>query len=95
MLLQILLDKKKIDELNINLIKEKKIEIINLSIKGIIDIIKKADFNENLIKIVSKKIMTTIFTLSNLIQNIILLEQLNTKHVLFKEAIDDFCSKKK
>ena len=93
-LLQILLDKKKIDELNINLTKDQKIEIINLSIKGIIDIIKKADFNENLIKIVSKKIMATIFTLSNIIQNIILLEQLNTKHVLFKEAIDDFCSRK-
>jgi hypothetical protein len=93
-LLQILLSKNKINELNINLSKEQKIEIINLSIEGITNIIKKTDYNENIIKIVTEKIISTIFTLTNIPQNIILLEKLKEKNVMFKEFTEDFCSKK-
>ena len=93
-LLQILLNKNKINELNINLSKEQKIEIINLSIEGITNIIKKTDYNENIIKIVTEKIISTIFTLTNIPQNIILLEKLKEKNVMFKEFTEDFCSKK-
>ena len=93
-LLQFLVDKKRLDELNLNLTKEQKIEIINLSITGIVDILVKADFNSKLISIVIGKIMTTIFNLSNITQNINLLEQLTSKNVIIKETIDELCSKK-
>ena len=93
-LLLILIDKKRIEELNKNFTKEQKKEIINLSIKGIIDIFKKTNYNEKLIKLITEKIMNTIFNLTNIIQNIILLEELYSKNILFKEALDEFCSKK-
>ena len=94
MFLNLLLDKKKINELNINLTKEQKIDLINLSINGIKEIMKKIDYDENIINIIVAKIMEVIFSLINVTQNIILLEELNSKNVMFKESIDNFCSKK-
>ena len=94
MLLNIIIDKKKINELNMNLTKEQKEEIINLSINGIAEIFQKANYNEILIKTVIEKIMVTIFKLTNIIQNNLLLEKLIPKNVVFKEAIEEFCSKK-
>ena len=94
MLLNIILDKNKLNELNKTLTKEQKEEIINLCIDGVTEIFKKLDFNEKLIKAIINKIMTAIFKLINITQNFLLLENLIPKNVLFKENIEEFCSKK-
>ena len=92
--LKIIIEKNKINELNINLSKEQKEEIINLCINGITDIFSKTDYNEILIKTVIEKIMTTIFKLINITQINLLLEKLILKNIVFKESIEEFCSKK-
>ena len=94
MLLNIILDKNKLNELNKTLTKEQKEEIINLCIDGVTEIFKKLDFNEKLIKTIINKIMTAISKLINITQNFLLLENLIPKNVLFKENIEEYCSKK-
>ena len=93
-LLNIIIEKNKINELNINLTKEQKEEIINLCINGISEIFSKASYNEILIKTVIEKIMTSIFKLINITQDNLLLEKLISKNIVFKESIEEFCSKK-
>ena len=93
-LLNIIIEKNKINELNINLTKEQKEEIINLCINGISEIFSKANYNEILIKTVIEKIMTSIFKLINITQDNLLLEKLISKNIVFKESIEEFCSKK-
>ena len=93
MLLQIIINKNKINELNKDLNKEQKIEITNLSIDGIAEILKKTDYNEILIKLVIKKIMDNAFTLINLTQSFILIEKLISKNIMVKNIVEDYCSK--
>ena len=82
-----------IRELKIN--KERKLEIINILNKGIIDILKIIS-NSNIYQIVFTKIITGIASSINTVQNIFLLEHiidLNSKNVGFKKIIKNLCEK--
>ena len=94
-LINFTLEKDKINKFSIN--KEQKINLINIYIDGIIEIIKKYNSNDKLLKIIFTKIIKGIASSINTVQNIILLEKLvksNLKNEQFIKDIKDLCEKK-
>ena len=93
-LISFLLDKNKIKELNFD--KVQKVNIINICIEGIINLLKKYNFNNIILKIIFTKIITGISSSINTIPNIELLEQiinLNQSNHKFREEIKNLCEK--
>ena len=94
MLLELLIYEKKINELNINLTTEQKIELIDILIEGIMQLLQKINFNISIIKLIIEKILITIFKFINTTQSIILLEKLILKSDKIKEELQNYFSKK-
>ena len=92
MLINVLLEKDKIKEDNFDF-KQKK-EIFNTCIDGIIEILNKTSNNENIIKIIISKIISTITNSVNIVPNVILfgkIIKINSNKI--KNEIKDFCEK--
>ena len=87
-----LINKSIIDELQIN--NDLKISIINTCIDGIIEILKKFNFEQNITKIVFIKVMKGILSSTNTIQNISLLEKILNSNIN-KNEINQFYKEEK
>ena len=93
-LIDVLLNKNNNNQLNINL--EQKKDLMNKCIDGIIEILTKNSFNDNIIKIILTKILNGIISSVNSISNIILSEKiinLNTKNDKIRNEIKNICEK--
>ena len=94
LLINHLIDKRQINDFGIN--SELKINVINTCIDGIIDILKKLNSNDDIIKIIFIRIFNGILSSSNITDNITLLQKIFKLDInkKAKEGINNYCKDK-